>query len=465
MSEKNFNNLEQVGYAGDSIDISSLCPYQFVSDAYHGTNGFRDGRYISKYQREMSYDNRRKQAYYKNFVKGIVDAVIIPVFSDAVFRVCDSDLFTAFIKNCDNAGMKLQNMTKSATKYARLHGVSFLVMDNFPADQLVGSQAEIIASRKFPYIYLQKASTVKNYKTDTFGNLEEIVFYDRTQKDDKKQTSEKLYRKWTKEYSVTVKIEDKGKQQEVGEKSVHGLGVVPVIEVRSTDTEGFLPSPPYYDICRLNWAIYNQDSEQRNIERQQAFSLLVMPGEESNSNAEVGANSVLWIGSDATQSPSFISPDAGILTTLRDSSSENVNNLLAQANVLGATAVVKGGGSDTSGVAHSYTFQGQNFALKETSQIANDTEMKVAELFKKYVPSEDFEYTVEYPDDFAPTYEDVKTKMDFCDRIADRDISPAVTTKVNILMVKQLYELFQLPNDDYEDVEKDIIANGGGLTE
>jgi hypothetical protein len=43
-----------------------------MNEAYEGTCGFRDGSYLVAFSRESAYLDRRKIAYYQNFVKAYI---------------------------------------------------------------------------------------------------------------------------------------------------------------------------------------------------------------------------------------------------------------------------------------------------------------------------------------------------------------------------------------------------------
>ena len=119
------------------IDIASINKYKFVREAYEGTGGFRNGKYLFPHVREKNFIDRRKESHYNNRVSGIVDSRVDPVFSSNPSRtIVDGDktsieISRLFVDNCDNAGSNLSEVIHNALLYTRMHGVSFIVMDNF----------------------------------------------------------------------------------------------------------------------------------------------------------------------------------------------------------------------------------------------------------------------------------------------------------------------------------------------
>ena len=150
----NPNYSQAIGY----VDTNKLNPYLFCSHAYEGDAGFRDGNYLIPFERELFYPKRKTFSAYRNFVKPIINAIVDPVFSSKIIRETENDLFQEFIYNCDNKGTDLHYFSKEIATLARLHGVCFVVMDNF--SEVPDTRSEAIAQRKLPYIYIQKAYNV-----------------------------------------------------------------------------------------------------------------------------------------------------------------------------------------------------------------------------------------------------------------------------------------------------------------
>jgi len=436
---------------GNALTVSSLDTiptddniYTFVKHSYHGTGGYKSGDYLIKHDKEVNLDRRKKSAYYKNYVKGIVDSLITPVFTDDALRATNNELFEAFLENVDNKGNDMQSFSKVILKYARMHGVCFTLMDNFAYD-MPDTKEEALATRSYPYIMFKTADQVGYVETDDFGRLEEISFIDdiRIENGVKKIT----YRLWTSEYTVEYEIKE-GHKYEKGERFMHGLGFLPVVATYIDMDSDVMPQPPVYDICRMNYTIYQTDSEQRNLERLTAFPMLAIQSKDSNANVNIGADSLLVYGGEydgSVTAPSWINPGADILTVLNNLSNELLAKLIESANVIGATAV-NNGNSSKSGVAMSYEFLGQSYALKETARIAENFEKMVSIMFGLYV-SNSIEYTVKYQSNYKPSQDEINKKVELLQKIIDMGISDQITAVMYEELIRDVLGYYKIDKD------------------
>ncbi len=391
-------NIAQMNY---SIDINSINVYQFMSEACDGTGGFRSGSYLVKFSRETEFKSRMQIAFYKNYLKQVLRAMVEPVFAQVVAREYEQNaLFDQFIKDVDVCGTSIQDFVHTSTTIARKHGVVFIVMDNFNADVLPVTLAEAQMTRKFPYIYTKTADQVEKSlcKTDQFGNIEYITFFDSIEILTN-GTKNMYYRMWTKEESILLKKEENSEKFLEVSKTVHGLGIVPVIAIfaeQQEDKSCLLPNPPLYDIARVNWHIFNMATEKRHQERCQAFSVFYAQGVPSQ-DLVISENNYINLPVGVTIAPGYATPPSATLDYLMRSEEQIRKELLLlceQAGVIGIQ-------TQESGISKSYDFEAKENVLKRTSVIAATTEEKVSNLFKLYT-NEKFVYSVAYPVDFAP---------------------------------------------------------------
>lgn len=395
------NQDRNISQMNASVNINSINVYQFMSEAYDGTGGFRTGTYLVKFSRETDFKSRMQLAYYKNYVKPVINAMVDPVFSQIVAREYDENqLFDQFIKDVDVCGTFIQDFTHTAITLSRKHGVVFIVMDNFDSEQQPSTIAEVQETRSFPYIYTKTADQVEDYKTDAFGNIEEITFFDHYEEKDV------FYRKWTRQESILLKKEknifstlfNQQKLKEVS-KTVHGLGVVPVISIFSEmqqDKSCLLPNPPLYDVARVNWQIFNMSVEKRHQERCQAFSVFFCQGVPPEDLA-IGEGNYINLPIGVTISPGYATPPSTTLEYLMKSEEQIRKELYLMVEQAGVIGIQQA----ESGISKSYDFEAKENTLKRTSVMAATLEEKVAFIFKLYT-KEKFNYSVAYPVDFAP---------------------------------------------------------------
>ena len=445
-------NISQMQY---STNINSLNPYIWMDHTYAGSHGYRDGSYLIPFSRESSFFDRRRLAHFKNYLKPIVRAMIDPVFTEYADRTVVDDagnpitdcMFTDFLDDCDSADTFIQDYTKQAVTLARLHGVSFTVMDNFPSTAQPATVSQALQDRIFPYVYAKRAYEVEDYECDQFGNLIEITFAEEPVKIGNEL--QKRWRRWTTTESVVLtKAKNNAKEWITVSSATHNLGVVPVIMTFSEQREcnsKILVDPPLYDIAKLNFVIFNQSAEIRDQERAQAFSIFYCQGVPSQ-DLVISNNTYINIPSEATISPGYASPDFGIIAGLVANQEQMRKDLFAIAEQSGVVGVQ----SQTSGVAMAYDFYAHESTLKQTASMATTLEQKIATLFGRYT-AETFVYTVSYPSDFAPMGQDNEVaRLDKVLRIPG--LNATFANKVQQKLARMIL------NDEDDDVINEVTA-------
>lgn len=393
--------------------LLSVNKYRFMDDSFYGTGGFRDGSYLIPHTREMFYKTRKELTGYRNFMSPIVRALVEPVFTDAVPRVItdmnDNELgddanhpFRTFIEDADSDGTSLHEFVEQATLDTRLHGVSFVVMDNYGADMQPATMQEAIDDRIMPYVYLKSAEEVVDWTNDTYGCLTTITFAEQPIKVTHQNGTvecQPRFRLWTEMYSQVLTKNKDGDFENVGPAVYHNLGQLPVIVTyvrKPRYRNEILVDPPMFDLARMCLVIYNKDSEIRDQERAQAFSCLYVQGE-PNGNLTIGPHNVIFLPPDASIAPGFASPDSSILAGLVANNEELRKSLFQMAEQSG----VVGTQIAESGVAARWHFWAVESQLKKTASIAQSIEYRIKDLYEAYMATE-FGYTVTYPDDFQP---------------------------------------------------------------
>lgn len=394
--------------------VASTNIYKFMDDSYHGTGGFRDGSYLVPHDREMFYESRRANSFYKNFVKPIVTAMVAPVFNAEIDRTVADDNgneitdkpINAFIGNCDNRGTSLHSFMEMASIKCGLHGLTFIVMDNFR--ELPMTEADVLADRKFPYIYLRTVRDLKSWKIDQWGNLKSITFEDIpvVVKSDDKEEEDKRCREWTETEVIVYRKNDEG-AMEVVERYEHGLGRIPVVSMYCVKPESgsIEVDPPLYDLARLNHAIFNKDSEVRDLERSQGFAIMYIQTDDPE-NFTVSNHNAIFIGKETNITPGFMSPDPRIMDGLQ----KNIDTLREDLFRIAEQNGVKGVQSAKSGLALQWEFTAQEALKKRTSYIAKTTEEAIVELFQVYTNTE-YSYIADYPFDFQPNNFEAELKL------------------------------------------------------
>jgi hypothetical protein len=456
--------------------------YDLCWNAYWGTGGYYDGTVLRKMLVEVDdqYLLRRALTFYRNFFKQIIDATYKPVFSEGITRsvkvneVEDKEgtlapFWNDFMCNVDNRHHGIGQFTKRIVKNARILGVCYVVVDNYPDIPVLVKDA--LKDRKYPYVYIRLPQQVEEKMVilDDFSKIQQIVFKEApvevTDADTKVVSKEKRWRKWTTEYSVMLR-EDKNTKEliEITDtlRNYDLNGEVPVIPVMSSEVEDdtVLPHPSFYDICRCNWAIFNWDSFEARTICASMYPVLTLPrpsGTEISNLQAMNPQQGLFVppaenGTTPAQ-PRWLDYPVTCFEAVDKYIQTLIDDLFRQAGQMG----INGNSSKVqSGLSKSYDFHAQNYVLKESSKMAKNCELEIARIFQLYVVNEKFDYDVHYEEDFEPEEDPVAEVKLYGDYIA---LQPGLKGKA--LAMKMLaYSLFDdAEPDDVQAVIDEIEEN------
>jgi len=278
-------------------------------------------------------------------------------------------------------------------------------------DNVLDTAAEVEyldGERTFPFCYLRTADTLYSIETnDDETELESISF---------KHGNEVV--KITADSFQVYTIDKDGSLSAKGTPRNHEFGIIPVMVFSLDPMDDLLPEPKFYDVTRVNWEAYNQGSEQRVLERNNAFQFLAVDhgGDPNTVNFDIGSDSVISYGSreKTINAPQWVAPDPAILKVLRELSDETYARLAERASAVGANSVA------ASGAALGMRFIGKSHTLKETARLAERYETMVIAYFNGWFESPVFgDYIVNYNDQVLPTAEDVKVRSEVVKSVWD----------------------------------------------
>lgn len=447
-----------IPYKGPTSD------YQFLYDAYYGTNGFKDGSYLVAHPRETpeKFARRKAMAYFSNYVKVVINAHVDPVFRKEPTRVYEENatLFSAFMENADGAGTAFSKFIKRAGRMAKLYTVCFIVVDNFAEGEQPLSLLEAKEGRKFPYCYIVKPQDVVEYEVDRNGNIKRFSYDTKTEKFTcGNKVSEMTRWTWTPEECTRSVV---GNSTEAGGVDVvvtpNALGVVPVVPYFGQPTEPgeLMPEKEFYNIVQTNHAIFNICSELRELLRNQAFAVLTYPmgeGDDPDAVQEmiIGTETVLAYDGTTSKAPAFIAPPAEQAALLQAELSRLVEEIYRMAGVKSMIGVQ----ASESGVAKAYNFEETNKLLADFSQNTEVAEKAIAVLFEKYT-GEKLKYTATYPEDFGIV--DIASELDNVTKALNLAIGGLFDTAIKKKAVA--ITCSDLDDKTYDAIVKDVEAQG-----
>jgi hypothetical protein len=395
------------------IDFHNLNPYNKVLWTYEGSNGYQDNSYLIFFPREDWYQERQKYSLRSvTCFKSIVDSMVSPVFESKILRSSPNDMFMGLVDNCDNTGTPLQLFIETCHTHARCLGLTFVVMDNHPDASVIDNQKEALDDRKYPYVYEKLPQEVYKWKTNNFGKLEFIVFYDHVEKlpDPQKKNQYifiQYYVKWD-PWTVTMyhEIKDKNDPKKIIEvidsTREHGLGhlpIYPILDYVKTKNLTKFPTPILSDLANMAFVAYNLESWIMLLSVYQ-FPILTLPNMDTSQMAISVANAI-EIPNDAKFAPGFINPSPQCLDILLKTADRLEDKIYKAANRLGVTG--SKASKMVSGISKEWDFRAENSQLMKTAQAAKASEDWIAKTFGEYT-GQDVNYTAEYPGEFCEAY-------------------------------------------------------------
>jgi hypothetical protein len=247
------------------------------------------------------------------------------------------------------------------------------------------------------------------------------------------------------------------------------LGYVPVTVLTSRKVRRGEIAPPseFYSIARTNLRVFNLCSELDEILRNQAFSILIYPGQ-NNGNARtvakanaanemvqpsqqtvsIGTDNMLGFSPDASHPPAFISPPADPADMIMN----QIDRLVKEMYRMAVMAFVTGVQEQSSGVAKQWDYEKTNQVLADFASNCEKCERDIARFFSDWMGMKPIEYTVKYPDDFGIS--DVEQSL----TEATQALDMAVGGKFNMEVKKKACSVYlaDIPTEDYDAVIADI---------
>lgn len=416
--------------------------YKLLRDSYEGMGGYLDGSYLEQHTRESQnkYETRKKLAHYLNYFKPCIDAHVSPIFKNMAIRDWKgqgSTVWENFLHNVDFKGTEIKDLMKQAAVKSKINGTCFIVMDRVENVGELTLESLENDRQNLPYAFIVDPVRVSEICVDKFGILSKFVYMEPDAFDEEKMAERTLLPDgW-------ILKDSKGEH-----RGAWDLGMVPVIPVPSkNDNETYNPLPPseFVSIAKTNKVIYNMSSWLTDILVNQTFSILVYPST-SEDALEIGTSNALGFPPEAGHEPKFIAPAADPANILQNC----INVLQQECYRMAGVVNITGVRSEQSGVAKAWDFESTNQALSNFADTLENAEKQLAFLFKRFVKVE-FEYTVNYPNDFSIS--DVQTEL------ADAEIAKGLNfgDKFNLQIFKRVLTSYlpELSDSDFDELVQD----------
>ncbi len=362
--------------------------WSFSNEAFEGVGGFLDGSYIDKYPRESDekYEERKNIAYYTNLFAVKVNRYVGYLFKTTPTRSSNSPLIKKIFDDVDNRGNNIDVFMSNFAKNAKVRGVNLLLIDmpkNLPAD--LKTQLD---NRVLPYFVEIKPENILEYRLDSTGKFEYILFSDvidnSTLHNQNKINIKRYYDK-----TKWIIFDDKDEIIESGE---HNLGECPVIIFSEN---GEFPSiGEFSQIAFLAKRHYNLMSELDEILRSQTFSILTIQADNpSDVEIKLSTDNAIAYNKDVNK-PEFIAPPSAPAEIYQT----RIKEIEAQIDKIAYD--ISTNQSSESGIALDLKFQGLNASLSNFAIRLNDLENRAFEVVCKYLNIAN-DVTITYPKTFS----------------------------------------------------------------
>ena len=387
-SEDIYNELIEQLLATAPYNGILVNKFELLDNAYRASGGFENGDYLIPHPREkqQKYVRRKNMAYFINYVKPIVDALVNPIFKTDPVRDGMSTIYESFVEDVDGNNTSLTRFMKKAAIRAKLHGVEFIVVDmeRISSDSII-TKRTIIDNRIYPYLYLVSPSQVTGWATNKFGKLVSITYTVTNVTIDSDGNSVYKPEVWTWTESRCKKTVD-------GTEVVfdNPIGVIPIIPLYGAinDSDDLIPQSDVYAIAKTNFALYNACSELRERNRAQAFSLLTYPIADDDDYdtvdqpLKVGVNDLLMYRASTGNRPEFITPPPDSSEILLNEINFMVKEIYRMASLRMNTDVNT---YNVSAVARKIENQQYYQSIAELAQGLQETEKMINKVFNIYM--------------------------------------------------------------------------------
>lgn len=393
--------------------------WEFMHETYEGgrewfvSNLFK---YVKEGQTE--FQERLDRAYRFNHTREVVDLVNKYLFKQDVHRKEDAPVSVAeFWKSCTKNNVDISEFMRQVSKLSSIYGRIGIVVDNNAPKEGVLSKADAKRRGIKTYVYAITPEHMLDYGFDEFGQLNWVLVREFCRDDSTPFSSGETierYRVWTKnDWTLYEDQKQKSGKRVIVEidKSVHGLGVVPIVFADNfVSEEEYAPPSLIDDIAYLDRAVANYLSNLDAIIQDQTFSQLampaqnVLPGEDDyNKIMEMSTKRTFLYDGEGGGQPFFLSPDPKQAQLIVEVIHKIINEIYHTVGLAGERTKQDNamGIDNSSGVAKAYDFERVNALLVSKADALEHVENQIAHIVALWNGEKNAEFDlVLYPDNF-----------------------------------------------------------------
>lgn len=251
--------------------------WQILLDAYDGQGGFLSGEYLDRYERELenSYNTRKSAARYHNYSETIVNLYVRKIFAKPIERTTTNEELEAFLKDVDGAGTGMDAFMARALTRALAAGHCGVLADKTPDEPTGPAKAD---ERAKTYLTQYLPTAIQDWRMNADGSIAAVKLREQVEntdllEDHKKDDDAVRMLLWDAESWARVAHGENG---EIANEK-HKLGQVPFAVLTPKPLERWpLVGKSLLGNANVIRALFNRASEEDQVLRDQAFSVLTV---------------------------------------------------------------------------------------------------------------------------------------------------------------------------------------------
>jgi hypothetical protein len=429
-------------------------------DAFEGRGGFIDGGYLWPYPRESQDDftRRKAMARYHNHIEALVDLYVRYMFTAGVRRSSDDKAFNEWQQDVDGAGTTYNDLLKSYAAMALVNGHAGLLVDKTKEEPKGPTQADEQA-RVVARIFA--AGGIADWRF-IGSDLVAVKLVESAPKADMLERDEPdVYRQhilvWDKE--GWARFDTDGNLLDA---DVPSLGLVPLVVLRPKQSQvSQMLGRALVSNARIIEALYNRASEEDEVLRAQAFSLLTVSVDKDGDvdavrnslGGTVGAAKAIVVKGTID----YKTPDQTVPGTIR----ENISYLVQEVYRAAHVRQRHEGLQVESGDSIRLQYTELNEMLQGFSKSLEQAEREIARAWFAWMyPTpeaaqaayESAHVEAEYPTEFF--LDDLATDLEAWAQALTMNLGPTMAKRIKKRAVRRIDT--QIPPDELEKIDDEI---------
>jgi hypothetical protein len=436
--------------------------WQIMLDAFEGSGGFANGEYLWPYRNEVADDFRKRQqmARYHNYVETIIDLYVRHVYTQEPDRQTTNEDLKEWWADVDGNGTPMSDFLRRAVSLALAAGHTGLLMDATPDEPAGPSKAD---QRARPFLTQYVATSIIDWRTkrDAVTGVKLLEAIEAESIADEILEGDEAFRYliWDDEGWARFSSDN-----ELLDGDLHGLGLVPfeVLRPKASILKPFI-GRSLFSHGRIVQALYNRMSEEDEVLRNQAFSLLTVAvgpdGDVEQAKkqlgSEIGTQRALVVQGEAN----YISPDMAVPAQVRDNIIQIIRELYRVAHM----RYERDSLDAESAEAIRLQFKELNEMLQGLAAELQRVELRLARFYFAWTSSSPEQaeaayqaanVTVNYPDEFFVA--DLRLDLDAWAQAIAMDLGETMTKRIKKRAVRRLEP--ELPIEEAQKIEREIDA-------